>query len=169
MSVLLTAKFSYISTLIYSASYLKLTVKLMSGFEMRDIKNYVPSVAEKIQVFNKEWPDKCCLAFFFLFKYTQPVWSKKGEGISLKSFLSPFSLSSHTQQEEKDLQEGVSRTDSILLLLSHCFMLNWLLKESHSFEMCFGQTLYLAQHVCLVHTLIAGRQLGSGQEIWLGS
>lgn len=55
MSVLLTAKFIYISTLIYSASYLKLTVKLMSGFEMSDIKNDVSSAAEKkIQVFNNE-------------------------------------------------------------------------------------------------------------------
>lgn len=55
MSVLLTAKFIYISTLIYSASYLKLTVKLMSGFEMYDIKNGVSSMAEKkTYVFNKE-------------------------------------------------------------------------------------------------------------------
>lgn len=55
MSVLLTAKFIYISTLIYSASYLKLTVKLMSGFEMCDIKNDISSMDEKkIHVFNKE-------------------------------------------------------------------------------------------------------------------
>lgn len=65
MSVLLTAKFNYISTLLYSAFYLKLTVKLMSGFEMCDMKNYIFSMAEKkIQIFNKDWLDKCCLALF---------------------------------------------------------------------------------------------------------
>lgn len=60
---------------------------------------------------------------FFLFKYTQPVWTKEGEGTSFISFLSPFSLPSHTQQGEKGLQEAAvlpeSVTDSILLLLSH--------------------------------------------------
>lgn len=126
MSVLLTAKFIYISTLIYSASYLKLTVKLMSGFEMCDIKNDISSMDEKkIHVFNKEWLDKCCFAIFsYLNRHSLcGVRSKEGEGIFFMSSLSPFSLPSHTQQGEKDLQEGVSREWEML----HPFCCFWVI------------------------------------------
>lgn len=145
----------------------------MSGFEMYDIKNDVSSTAENTS-FQQGVTGQVLPWIFFLFKYTQPLWSKECED-TFVSYLCPFSLPSH-RDGEKDLQGVVfpeSVIDSILLLLSHSFMLNWLLalllQGSHYFEMCFGQTLYLAQHVCLIHTITAGQQLWSGQEMWQGS
>lgn len=87
---------------------------------------------KKIQVFNKERPDKCCLAFFPSI-YIQPVWTNESAGTSFISFLPPVLLPSHTQKRmENPLQEGTrfpeSITDSSLLLLtlSHRCTLNWL-------------------------------------------
>lgn len=127
MSVLLTAKFIYISTLIYSASYLKLTVKLMSGFEMYDIKNGVSSMAEKkTYVFNKELLDKCCLEFFSYLNIHSLCGVRRVKAFLLCLPFLPFLSHPVLSRERKIFKKAFpeSGTDSILMLLSHCFTLN---------------------------------------------
>lgn len=139
---------------------------------------------KKIQVFNKERLDKCCLAFFPSI-YIQPAWTNESAGTSFISFLPPVLLPSHTQKRmENPLQEGTrfpeSITDSSLLLLtlSHRCTLNWLtVSPTASRESLLWNVLWSGTFHCLTNLsdpyswscMVAGHQLCLGLEMGQGS